>query len=852
MSIMPLIDHTMHRLDYITPQFKVNFFNLTFELNLTETQVSTEFEIEILDEQVLPLEVRLQGSNELLLLNIAIDGITLAPCEYVFDNNDLIIILEKKCQRITIENSINPSTNSELSGLYLSNGIYCSDCEPQGFRNITYFFDRPDIMTVYRVKLIADIQYPILLSNGNLLEEGLLDHRRHYAIWEDPFPKPTYLFAIVAGNLEFIEDQHIRPDGSAVRLRIYASKDNIGRCDFALKSLKKAMLWDEKRFGLVCDLDYYNIVAVDDFNSGAMENKGLNLFNTSCILATPETATDSDFNFVEAVIGHEYFHNWTGNRITCQDWFNLSLKEGLTVFREQEFIADAQHPGLRRIEDVNFLRVHQFPEDKGPLSHAVRPDTLVSIENIYTTTTYEKGAEIIRLYQTILGKAGFDKGFSRYIREFDGMAVTVEDFYSAMKAENPRLFDNFPLWYSQRGTPIIKARTEYNSDKQELRLSLKQYLYDPVTLAPQRPMPIAIKYALFSQKGERLLEEDFVITTDQQCLVFHNITEMPVVSILRDFSSPVIVDFPQTIQDLNILIEFESDYYAKWEAMQSLSIEAVLQNKTNPNKIGEIIGDAIAPLFQYALKDPDFGALLLTMPDEGYFLGLLETEDVLYFSKIREEVERIIALRFKDEWLSLFNTFQADSISNRAIKNVALHWLSFLEEYQPLITEQYYESSNMTDISAALKLALWRNIPESTEMVSHFYEKYKEYPTLIDRWFSLQESTPHLTLEMLLEIVDHPAFNRSNPNRARAVVGTVGRNRYALAKIGAPLYQWIADEVIAIDKINAVTSARLITPFTKLSRLPEPLQQSVHAIIVHMLQTPDISINLSDQLKRLI
>lgn len=852
MSITPLIDHTMYRLDYTAPQFKVNFFNLTFELDVKATQVSTEFEIEVLDQHSLPLEVRMQGSNELLLRNIAIDGIDLTADEYIFDNNDLIIVLEKKTQVVSIKNSINPSVNSELSGLYISNGIYCSDCEPQGFRNITYFFDRPDVMTIYRVKLIADLQYPVLLSNGNLLEEGLLDNQRHYAVWEDPFPKPTYLFAIVAGDLEFIEDQHIRPDGSAVRLRIYASNDNIDRCDFALKSLQKAMSWDEKRFGLICDLDYYNIVAVDDFNSGAMENKGLNLFNTSCILATPETATDNDFNFVEAVIGHEYFHNWTGNRITCQDWFNLSLKEGLTVFREQEFIADAQHPGLRRIEDVNFLRVHQFPQDKGPLSHAVRPDTLVSIENIYTATTYEKGAEIIRLYQTILGKEGFDKGFQRYIQEFDGMAVTIDDFHSAMKAENPRLFDSFPLWYSQRGTPIIKARSEYNKDKQELRLSLKQYLYDPITLELQRPMPIAIKYALFSQKGEILLEEDFVITTDHQCLVFHNISEMPVISILRDFSSPVAVDFPQSLTDLNVLIEFETDYYAKWEAMQSLAIQAVLQYKDQPAMISKIIGDALEPLFKYATQDPAFGALLLTMPDESYTLGQLESEDVLYLSHLREKVEEIIAERFKKQWLQLFNDFQGNSVAHRAIKNVALHWLSFLKEYQPLISQQYYSSHNMTDISAALKLALWRNIPESAAMIAHFYDKYQAYPTLIDRWFSLQNGNPHLTYEKLVQIANHPAFNRSNPNRARAVVGAIGRNRYALAKIGSPMYEWIANEIIAIDKINAITAARLITPFSQIAKIPEALQQEVQIIIMNMLKTPGLSINLADPLKRLV
>lgn len=845
-------DHQIYRLDYTAPNFKVSQFELTFDLHKEQTTVTTRFILDVLPEETLPIEVKLHGSNELLLKNISINSNSLNSSELIFDNNDLILVLESQSQVIEIINTINPSSNTELSGLYLSNGIFCSDCEPQGFRNITYFPDRPDIMTTYKVTLIADQSLPVLLSNGNLLEEGLLEDNRHYAIWEDPFPKPTYLFAIVAGDLAFIEGEHIRPDGTPVRLRVYASETNIPRCDFALKSLKKAMKWDEKRFGLVCDLDYYNIVAVDDFNGGAMENKGLNLFNTSCILATPETATDSEFNFVEAVVGHEYFHNWTGNRITCQDWFNLSLKEGLTVFREQAFIADEQHPGIRRIEDVNFLRVHQFPHDQGPLSHAVRPDTLGAVENIYTTTTYEKGAEIIRLYQTILGEEGFDKGFQRYIQEFDGMAVTVEDFFGAMKAENPRLFDTFPLWYSQRGTPVLKVATTYDADKKELRLSLKQFLHDPITHELLKPMPIPVKYALFSQKGECLLEEIFTITTDQQCLVFHNIEEMPVISLLRDFSAPVIVDYEQTLSDLKVLIAHETDYFAKWQAMQTLITRAVLRGNQDSDLIAQVIGDAFEPLFEFAYEDPGFCALLLTMPEEGYFLSLMETEDILAFGSLRKDIEIALATRFENQWLKLYSDFQDDSVFARSIKNIALQFLSFLDPYQKLITEQFYNSQNMTDISAALKYAIWGENPDAKRMIDDFYNRYQSYPTLVDRWFSLLESNPNLTYEMLMEIVDHPAFNLSNPNRARAIVGAVGKNRYALARIGAPLYEWIAQEILVIDKINSVTAARLVTPFTKLTRLPEPLQLEVRAIIESMLKAPNISNNLFDQLKRII
>lgn len=845
-------DNQIYRLDYQAPHFKIYNYELTILLDPRNTRVSGKFQIDFLEEHQTSFEITLHGSNELILDSILVDGTALDSSEYIFKGNDIILILPNKSQQIEIINHINPSSNTELSGIYLSNGMFFSDCEPQGFRNITYFFDRPDVMTNYRVTLIAEKKYPTLLSNGNLLEEGSYNDTHHYAIWEDPFLKPTYLFAIVAGDLEFIEDHHIRPNGSPVRLRVYADKKDIHRCQFSLDSLKKAMKWDEERFGLICDLDYYNLVAVDDFNSGAMENKGLNLFNTSCILATPETATDNEFNFVEAVVGHEYFHNWTGNRITCQDWLNLSLKEGLTVFREQEFISQEQHPGIRRIEDVNFLRTYQFPYDQGPLSHAVRPDVVGSVENIYTTTTYEKGAEIIRLYQTILGKEGFDRGFQRYIGEFDGMAVTVDDFYAVMKEENPRLFDNFPLWYSQRGTPILKAATEYHPDKKELRLSLKQYLYDPITKELQKPMPIPVKYALFEKSGAMILDETFTLTTHQQCLVFHNIDEVPVISLLRDFSAPVVLDYDYSLAELKALIAYETDYFAKWEALQNLIIKVIFSKEITIDEMAHTISDAFEPLFKFAYEDPAFCAQLLTLADDSYYLGLMEKEDVLYLRNLRKKIETHLATYFKDEWLKLYNDFQDDHVDSRAIKNLALQYLSFLPEYHNLIAEQYYNANNMTDISWALKYAVWQDIPEKEIMILDYYEKYQDYPTLIDRWFGLQERNPNLTMETLDKIVQHPGFNQSNPNRARAIVGAIGRNRYALAKIGAPLYQWIAQQLLEIDKLNSVTAARLVTPFTKLARLPEPLQTDVSEIINQMMKTPDISNNLFDQLKRII
>lgn len=851
MPFTPRSDQQIYRLDYLAPTFTIPLLELHFTLDPEVSRVRSQFKVIIEEGIELPHSIKLHGSKALFDLQLKIDGERAEVAPLLDEAGNLTLTLSEREQLIEIENSISPAANSALSGLYLSRGIICSDCEPQGFRNITLFPDRPDVMTQYRVTLEANRCYPILLSNGNLVEEGSIDEERHYAIWEDPFPKPTYLFAIVAGDLQFIEDQHIRPDGRPVQLRIYASKENIGACDFALASLKKAMRWDEERFGLACDLDFYNVVAVDDFNSGAMENKGLNLFNTSCILATKEQATDRDFRFVEAVIAHEYFHNWTGNRITCQDWFNLSLKESLTVFREQEFMSEVA-PGIRRIEDVNFLRLHQFPEDQGPLSHAVRPDKLGSIENIYTTTTYEKGAEIIRLYQTILGREGFDRGFARYIKEFDGMAVTVDDLYAAMKMENPRLFENFPLWYSQRGTPKIQVATEYYPDKREMRLSLKQFLFDPVTNELQAPLPIPIKYAFFNREGEMLLEETYTLTMAHQCLIFHNIDEVPVISLLRDFSAPVTVDYPQSIDDLKILIQYESDYFAKWEAVQKL-VTRVLFNRALPREEQiEIIGDALAPLFEYAYQAPEFAALLLTLPDNDQLFDRLENEEILPLYQLKREVEVGLAQRFSTQWKALYTHYQEDSVAARAIKNVALRYLSHLPDEAELAVIQYAQADNMTDINAALIALLANQNPQAETIMQNFYQRYQEDALLVDRYFALLGGIPHLTMDDVAMISAHPAFDLKNPNRARAIVGSIGRNRIALARIGAPLYRWIATEIVKVDKINAVTAARLVTPFAKLARLPEPLQDEVRAIGQEMLDSQEISHNLSDQLKRIL
>lgn len=842
----------LYRLDYEAPQFQVGALTLSFDLKPDKTLVKSQFTL-TRESWSDADDFLLHGSSSLNLITLTINGTTLPKEEICFEGDHIRLKNLSETNLIEIENSLSPENNSELAGIFITDGFFCSDCEPQGFRHITYFADRPDVMTTYRVTLIADKAYPVLLSNGNLVEEGELENQRHYAIWEDPFPKPTYLFALVAGDLEFIEDQHIRPDGSPVRLRIYAQKPYIDQCHFALQSLKKAMKWDEERFNLVCDLDFYNIVAVNDFNGGAMENKGLNIFNTHYVLADPKTATDADFKLVEAVIGHEYFHNWTGNRITCQDWFNLSLKEGLTVFREQEFCADIHHPGIRRIEDVKLLRTHQFTEDAGPLAHPVRPDEVGAVENLYTTTIYEKGAEIVRLYQTIFGKEGFEKGLAHYIEHFDGMAVTTDDFKASMEAANNRTLFNFERWYSQAGTPILNVNTEHRSDN-TYRLALRQFLTESPGQLHKEPQVIPVNYALFSQSGELLLEESFTLTEPAQCLLFHNIPEKPVISLLRNFSAPVILQYPYTLDELKLLIAHETDDFAKWEALQLLIEKVLFAHDTTENK-AQKIGDALAPLFEHVDDSPEFSALLFTLPDEVYLLGKMESPDAVRLHNLKESIEKALAIRFEAKWREIYATFTEDNAAHRALKNVALNYLSLLEGAETLIENHFNlaeKHENMTNLSAALSAAVMRNLSNKGALLTRFYEAFKTYPTVIDRWFSMQARAPYIHVSDLEVLAKHSAFNRKNPNRVRALIGTIGRNQFALANQGPALFSWLAKEIIQVDQLNPQTSARLIGPFTRLNLFEESLQKEVRVILQTLLETPNISPNLFDQLKRIV
>lgn len=826
-----MTDQRLYRLAYEAPSYLIEHLDLTFHLDPKKSLVESRFTLKKSDAVDGENRFRLNGSSALTLLEI--EGVSAQ--QVIREGDDLLLIDLPQEVTLSIKNEISPEENQALVGLFMTDGLFCSDCEPQGFRSITYFADRPDIMATYRVKIIADQKYPILLSNGNLEEKGDLEDGKHYAIWHDPFPKPTYLFALVAGDLAYIEDQHIRPDGSAVELRIYAQAPFIDQCHFALQSLKRAMKWDEERFGLICDLDYYNIVAVNDFNGGAMENKGLNIFNSKFVLADPQTATDDDFRWVDAVIAHEYFHNWTGNRITCQDWFNLSLKEGLTVFREQEYMADHYHAGIKRIEDVKILRREQFPEDAGPLAHPIRPDSVKSIANLYTTTIYEKGAEVVRLYHTILGEERFQKGFAEYIRRHDGEAVTTDHFLSAMEYGFGRTLPNFEYWYSQAGTPQILAETFYDEPNKILRLSLRQRLTSTpeAQFNEKHNQVIPIKYALMSQTGELLLEETFVLQEAAQCLMFHNIEEHPTPIFMRQFSAPVTYHYDYSLDQLELIITHETDHFARWDAAQTLYRELLLNPRYHEERTLRL-----EKLFRALLmdqSDPQFLTLLLSFPALSELMQERDLEPDLTAEQLHNRIDglkRTLAETFSNEWSEIYQRLQSEeSAAARSLKNYALTLLSYLPQYEPLIQEAYEKSQNMSDRLAALRAIIERNLPQKEEVLTHFATLFADHPNVIDRWFSLQASAPTITLDEVEALSCDPRFSYSNPNRVRALLSSIGRNLPLLAREGAPAFRWLFEAIKRVDAINPQTAARLLTPFSRLELHTNNLKEEVLSLL---------------------
>jgi aminopeptidase N len=847
---------TIYRKDYTAPSYEVETVELGFDLDPARTIVANRMTLSRNPDSA-RRDIELVG-EDIELVAIRLNGKTLDEDAYEIDGPVLRIPDAPDTVTLEIETICVPESNTTLSGLYVSNGNFYTQCEAEGFRRITYFPDRPDVMAKYTVMLRADKdQYPVLLSNGNLLEEGDLPDGRRYALWEDPFKKPSYLFALVAARLVCQEEKFKLQDGRTALLQVWVEEGNLDKTDYAMQSLKHSIRWDEERWDLELDLDRFMIVAVGDFNMGAMENKGLNIFNTKFVLANPRVATDIDFQGIEAVVGHEYFHNWTGNRVTCRDWFQLSLKEGLTVFRDQEFSADMigtdTGRAVTRIDQVRTLRQAQFPEDAGPMAHPVRPDSFVEINNFYTVTVYEKGAEVVRMYQTLLGREGFRKGMDLYFARHDGQAVTCDDFRLAMADANGRDLTQFERWYSQAGTPIVQAETRYDEAARTYELRLIQTCPPTPGQPDKLPFHIPVAVGLLGKDGKDLpLTIDgkemgttavLELTEADQTFVFTDVPEQPTPSILRDFSAPVILKHGYSDAELVHLFSHDSDPVNRWEAGQRLAMGRLLKltgmaganDSPEGLDLDDVFVEAMRKMLSDESLDPAFREQALLLPSETMIADQLEVVDPLAIHMARQFVRADIGARLRPELLAQYQANQtpgdyspdAASIGKRSLKNLALSYLCAApdEESVALAQRQFDQASNMTDRVAALSALVHARAPGAQDALQRFYDEFQGEPLVVDKWFMMQATAPTTDVATVRELMQHPAFTLRNPNRARSLVAAFCFNNPVQfhAPDGSGYAFW-AEQVIALDALNPQVASRLSRAMDRWRRYLPSLQ----------------------------
>lgn len=856
---------TIYLKDYTPPDFLIEQVELRIELAETATQVHARLHIKRNNPQQTSLSL---NGQELELLQLAVNGQTLSAEDYQYKNDKLTIHQVPDEFILASSVQIYPQKNTSLEGLYRSSGVFCSQCEAEGFRKITFFLDRPDAMAQFRTTLVADAKrYPVLLSNGNPEDSGTLGDGRHFVTWVDPYKKPCYLFAVVAGELDYIQDHYTTRSGREVELRIYTTSQHINQCQHAMDSLQHAMRWDEEVYGCEYDLDIYNIVAVSDFNMGAMENKGLNIFNTQFVLAQPETATDQDYQGVESVIAHEYFHNWTGNRVTCRDWFQLSLKEGLTVFRDQEFSADRGSRGVQRIDDVRILRTVQFAQDASPMAHPVRPDSYIEINNFYTVTVYNKGAEVVRMIHTLLGAEGFRRGMDLYFQRYDGQAVTCEDFVAAMSDANDFDFAQFQNWYHQAGTPEIHAQGQYDEANASYHLTLRQSCPPTPGQTIKKTFHIPVKMGLLDQSGQslplqlagenaptdknsRILE----LREKEQTFHFINIPQAPVPSLLQNFSAPVKLHFDYSDADLCFLLAHDNDAFNRWDASQQLAIRHILALRTAPDRP---LADSISQAYQALLNDDQAAdaalrAYILTLPSEAYLAEHMEVVDVEGLHWARQHMQKQLTTALEADFLKVYQHYQSDSdympdpdsIGRRSLKNRCLDYLMLIPDgtYQALALKQYQYANNMTDQLAALQVITWHGHPDRQQVLDDFYKQWQHQELVVDKWLSLQASDPSTgTLSQVKALMNHAAFNLSNPNKIRALIGAFCHNQIHFHAQDGSGYRFAADQVIALDAMNPQIAARLLGVFTRWRRYGNERQNLMQNQLQRVLACPNIS-----------
>jgi len=846
--------------DYQVPNFLIDKISLDVSLHEDESTVVSRLYVRRNPEAANKQAALILNGQELTLLELRLDGKDLLEFDYELDDESLTIKNVKDAFELESKVSIKPQENTSLEGLYKSSNKFCTQCEAEGFRKITWFLDRPDVLSSFTTRIEADKElYPVLLSNGNKIGSGDCVEPdkagRHWVCWEDPFLKPSYLFALVAGNLFSVDDSFTTCSDRKVALQIFVEEKDLDKCDFALKSLKKAMRWDEEVYGREYDLDIFMIVAVDDFNMGAMENKGLNIFNSSCVLAKPETSTDFSFQRIEAIVAHEYFHNWSGNRVTCRDWFQLSLKEGFTVYRDSEFSADMGSRAVNRIDDVNFLRTVQFAEDAGPMAHSVRPESYMEISNFYTVTIYEKGAEVVRMIANLLGPDLFRKSTDLYFDKFDGMAVTTEDFVTTMEEVSGIDLVQFRRWYSQAGTPFITVKGTYDEQVQTYTLSVlqscppspgqpeKQSFYIPfaISLLDQQGKPLALQL-----EGENNLSGEskvLTISEKQQDFVFNGITEKPVPSLLRSFSAPVKMHFDYSRDELMFLISHDSDGFVRWEAAQKLSlliIEELLQQRQKNEKmtVDSCLSQAMKAVLDIALNaaldgsdKPDLAMLarLLVLPSEAYIAELAVEIDVDGIHEVREFMRKELAVSLEDKFQNVYHKMcsdkpyqvEADDIARRSLKNTVLNYLTLLDDIKiEFCFEQYQQANNMTDQSAALRALISANSERAKELqdqaFTEFYNLWKHEPLVIEQWLGIQAGVAKK--ENLIEVINltkHESFDIKNPNKVRSVIGAFcHQNLVGFHHESGSGYQFLADNVVTLNALNPQIASRLMTPLT--------------------------------------
>lgn len=848
--------------DYTAPEFIIDTIHLEFELGEDVTKVKSTLTVLTAPNHSHAVRDLVLDGEDLVLKSVMLDGKMLDALQYRVNDDKLTIYSVPEKFTLEIVTWIKPQENTQLSGLYKSNGSFCTQCEAQGFRRITYFLDRPDVMALYTTTIIADEnRYPVLLSNGNLIASGKTHDGKHWAKWEDPFKKPSYLFALVAGDLDSLEDFFITQSGKRVDLRIYVEKNNKDKCAHAMQAVKKAMRWDEEKFGREYDLNIYMIVAVSDFNMGAMENKGLNIFNTKYILAKPETATDEDFIHVESVIAHEYFHNWTGNRITCRDWFQLSLKEGLTIFRDQNFTADTTSKTVARIQDVNDLRTGQFIEDSGPLSHAVRPEMYIEINNFYTATIYNKGAEVIRMMQTILGEDLFRQGMDLYFKRHDGQAVTIEDFVRAMEDASGIDLKQFRIWYTQCGTPVLKVTDYYDEKNKTYHLTIKQHTPETPDQHEKHALHIPIKMGLLNSEGKEIHHQLLHLKQDEETFCFYNIPSSPVPSLIRGFSAPVKVEYAYTDDMLELLFKHDNDLFNRWEAGQKYAINLILRlikqyQNHEPMHIEHTFIAAFQHLLQTMRGDNLLLAELLVLPSERYLAEQMTIIDVDAVHIAREYMLKEIAIQLTEDFkrtyqennnLKANSLFSMDEMAKRRLRNVSLAYLTRLpdEEFRKLAMHQFNQSlsHNMTDTMAALRCLANIECDERKWVINEFYNKWQHDPLVVDKWFSIQAESPLPdTLSQVKNLLQHPAFDIKNPNKVYALLAAFGfRNPVRFHAIDGTGYALMADMVIKLDNLNPSVASRMVKPLTDWKRHDNKRQQLMRVQLEHILRNKKTS-----------